>query len=55
MTAERLVKHFKEAGFEVVEPKLVSNEITEYMREDWFKTYPLDSLIFDTPNLSKYV
>lgn len=55
MTAERLITHFKEAGLEVVEPKMVSNEITEYMREDWFKSYPLDSLIFDSPNLTKYV
>jgi hypothetical protein len=25
------------------------------MREDWFNKYPLDSLIFDSPNFQKYV
>jgi broad specificity phosphatase PhoE len=25
------------------------------MREDWFPTYPLDSLIFDTAHIAKYV
>jgi hypothetical protein len=24
------------------------------MREDWFSKYPLDSLVFDTPHISKY-
>lgn len=55
MTSQHLLEHLEKAGFEIVQPKIVSNEITEYMREDWFSSYPLNSLIFDTPNLEKYI
>jgi broad specificity phosphatase PhoE len=55
MTADQMIGHFRAAGLQVMEPKQVSKQITEYMREDWFGKYPLDSLIFDTPHLAKYV
>lgn len=55
MTSQQLIEHFQKAGFEIAQPKIASNEITEYMREDWFSSYPLNSLIFDTPNIEKYV
>ena len=55
MTAERLAEHFIKAGLAVAAPKRASNRITEYMREDWFKKYPLDDLIFDSGHAGKYV
>ena len=55
MTAERLAEHFIKAGLAVTAPKRASNRITEYMREDWFKKYPLDDLIFDSGHAGKYV
>lgn len=51
MTSQQLIEHFEKAGLEIAQPKIANNEITEYMREDWFNSYPLNSLIYDTPNL----
>ena len=51
MTSQQLIEHFEKAGLEIGQPKIASNEITEYMREDWYSSYPLNSLIFVTSNL----
>lgn len=36
-------------------PFLISKKVGEYMREDWFKNYPLENLIFDGEHRDKYI
>jgi hypothetical protein len=42
MTAEGIAKIIEQQGIEVKRPYQISSEIGEYMREDWFKKYPLE-------------
>jgi hypothetical protein len=33
----------------------VDNRIGEYLREDWFKEYPMNNLIYHSEHLQKYI
>lgn len=55
MTAEKTVALIAEGGIEVDSDFIINNRVGEYMREDWFKEYPLKSLIYDGEYRSKYI
>lgn len=41
MTSEGIVENLTRCNFLVEENWLVDDRISEYLRDDWFETYPL--------------
>lgn len=41
MTAEGVAKIIEKQGIQVKRPYVIESKIGEYLREDWFKQYPL--------------
>lgn len=39
----------------MISPFLITKKVGEYMREDWYKDYPLENLIFDGEFKAKYI
>ena len=55
MTAEKIAAVLKRGGMQVLTPYTVEYKVGEYMRQDWFKEYPLEKLIFDGIYRQKYI
>lgn len=56
MTARQLQSMLEKEGFRMDGQSYeIEDRIGEYMREDWFKEYPLDNLIYHSEHLPKYL
>lgn len=55
MTADKITETFEKGGMQVASPSEIESQVGEYMREDWFKEYPLENLIYDGIYRQKYI
>lgn len=55
MTAKGIEEGLIGNKFDVDKEYTLDDRMSEFLREDWFESYPLNNLIYQTEHLRKYV